>query len=198
MLRFAITDRRLIIPFGKRPEMGLVTHCANVAAQGVDYLLIREKDLSAAELVALSRDINNAVRAVNPATKILIARRADVALAVGADGVHLSAAPGELPPAQVRALMPAAFVSVSCHTRDEVLRARDARADIALFGPVFQKQVNGVEVVTGAGLQQLRDACVVAGGMKVLALGGVNLKNARLCIEAGANGVAGIRLFFAS
>ena len=203
MMRFAITDRRLGLEAEEQAdELGLqrrlVEACAAVALDGVDTLLIREKDLPAGQVVLLSRRIVAAVRSANPATKILIARRPDVALVTVAEGVHLSAAPGELTPAQVRRLLPQAFVSISCHTLAEVERARDQSASAILFGPVFGKVVAGKEVVPGVGLDLLREACALAAGVPVLALGGVTRVNTPACLAAGAAGIAAIRLFFAS
>jgi thiamine-phosphate pyrophosphorylase len=202
MLRFAITDRHLGVPAGDRSKPGIEQHliarCAALAAQGIDYLLIREKDLAAGELVVLSRNILAAVRTANPATKVLIARRPDIALAIGTDGVHLSAATGELTPGDVRQLMPNAFISVSCHTLAEVERARDLGASAILFGPIFGKDINGVEVVHGIGLDQLREACTVAGDIPIFALGGITEATIPACKSAGASGIAAIRLFFAT
>ena len=202
MLRFAITDRHLSFQPDEQKseyevERRLIAACAGVAGTGVDYLLIREKDLAAGELVRLSRGIIAAVRATNSATQILIARRPDVTLVSGADGVHLSAAPGELTPAQVRRLMPEAFVSVSCHTPAEVEHAREQAASAILFGPVFGKMIDGEQVVPGAGVDLLRRACEFADPVPVLALGGVTPANTDACLAAGAAGIAGIRLFFA-
>jgi thiamine-phosphate pyrophosphorylase len=64
-----------------------------------------------------------------------------------------------------------------------------------LFGPVFEKRVDGEMVGKGVGLEKLQEACNEAGNTPVLALGGVTWPRAELCIEAGASGVAGIRLF---
>ena len=172
----------------------LVRRCGELAAEGVDFVLLREKRLAAGELAALARDV---ISAVAGRAKVLVAQRVDVAAAVGADGVHLSARAGELTPVQVRLVLPVAFVSVSCHTVSEVLRAREGGADAVLFGPVFGKAVDGVEVVAGVGLDRLRDACGAAGELAVFALGGVSETSAATCVAAGASGVAGIRMFFA-
>jgi len=133
-------------------------------------------------------------------TKLLINSRVDVAIAAEADGVHLTSRPGELTPAQVRSVFahagrPAPLVSVSCHTLDEVKRAKENRADYILFGPVFEKQVGGEPVKGGVGIDLLRSACELARPMPVLALGGVTEENTALCLEAGAAGIAAIRLF---
>ncbi len=160
-------------------------------------MLLREKHLAAGALAALSRTLIAAVRETTGSTQVLIAQRLDVAIASAADGVHLSAAIGELTVEQVRRLMPSAFVSVSCHSLAEVERARAAGASAVLFAPVFGKTVDGVEVVAGLGLERLREACAAAGAMPVFALGGVTEANAESCVEAGAAGIAGIRMFFA-
>lgn len=192
MLRFAITPGEL--PFGHRSSNAdaLVERCASLARAGVDVLLVREKHLAAGDLVRLCRRIAGVAK---PA-RVLVSGRVDVALAAGLAGVHLSSAPGELTPEQVRRLMPAAYVSVSCHTVEEMLRARSAGASAALFAPVFGKWVDESEVVAGVGLERLREACAAAKGLPVLALGGVTAANAPACLQAGAAGVAGIRLFF--
>jgi thiamine-phosphate pyrophosphorylase len=78
---------------------------------------------------------------------------------------------------------------------EEVRRAAGNGVDLILFGPVFEKRVADVVVVEGLGLDALQEACAAAEGTPVLALGGVTWPRAELCIEAGAAGVAGIRLF---
>ena len=199
MLNYAITDRRLFrLPEAYRRE-SLVHQAARWAAEGVDYIQLREKDLGAGELAELARRVLEAV--VCTRTKVLVNARVDVAVATGADGVHLTAAPGELTLAQVRRVFAAAgrempIVSVSCHSVEEVRRASAAGVDAILFGPVFGKVVDGVEVVRGVGIEALRSACQTAGGTRVLALGGVTDLTAAECLAAGAAGVAGIRLYY--
>ncbi len=196
MFRYAITDGRLWFSPGREAAERLAEDCAELAADGVDYILVREKKLAIGELASVCRAVLAAVRATGAATKVLVAQRLDVAMAVGADGVHLSGQPGELTATQVRELMPEAFVSVSCHSLAEVVRARETGASAVLFGPVFGKRVDGVEVTEGVGLEALREACGVAGEMPVFALGGVGARNAAECVQAGASGVAAIRMFF--
>ena len=128
--------------------------------------------------------------------RVLVPADAELAFAAGAAGVHLSSRADERTVAQIRAFFPGAFVSVSCHTLDEVERARSDGADAVLFAPVFGKAVDGLEVVQGVGLAVLRQACQAAGAMPVFALGGVNALNAAGCIQAGAAGIAGIRMFW--
>jgi thiamine-phosphate pyrophosphorylase len=93
--------------------------------------------------------------------------------------------PGEVRKAWRQA---APVISVSGHSADEVARAAAEAVDLAVFAPVFEKQGS-----SAAGLDGLRAACEHS--IKVLALGGITRENAGVCIEAGAAGVAGIRLF---
>ncbi len=81
-------------------------------------------------------------------------------------------------------------VAVSCHSRAEVARAAQEGADFAVFGPVFEKARSPA---SPTGLEALREACQEK--IPVLALGGITLENAKACIQAGAAGIAAIRLF---
>jgi thiamine-phosphate pyrophosphorylase len=153
MLRYAITDRaRLAAESGQQAEparqAALLAQAARLAADGIDFLQLRERDLSAAALASLARRLLAILRAHQPAPKLLINSRADIAIATCADGVHLTSAPGSLTPAEVRALyaaasLPEPIVSLSCHTLAEVARAAsfapEERPTLILFGPVFEK-----------------------------------------------------------
>ncbi len=205
MLRYAITDRSA---YGGSPAYrldSLVHEAALWASEGVDFIQLREKDLGAAEQVELTHRVLAAVRSAPPAssknrTRVLVNSRLDVAVAAGADGVHLTGTAGELTAEQVRTVFRRAgldvpTVSVSCHAIDEVARAASWGVDAILFGPVYGKSVHGAEVVAGTGLELLRQACQAAAGTPVFALGGVTWAKAEECTKAGAAGVAGIRLF---
>jgi thiamine-phosphate pyrophosphorylase len=196
MLRYAIT---------KGNDAGLyeatIGHARRWAAEGLDYVQLREKQLGAGELARRARSVGKVLRDCGGKTKLLVNGRADVAVAAGADGVHLTSRPGELTAGQVRRVFAAAaggsrpFVSSSCHTLQDVQRAISERVDFILFGPVFGKCVAGQLVVPGIGLEALREACELAGNLPVLALGGVTEATAPSCVDAGAAGIAGIRLF---
>jgi thiamine-phosphate pyrophosphorylase len=182
-----------------------VRRCRYLALNGIDFILVREKDLAAEKLIALCHEIRDAVRTANATTglrtKLLVSGRADMAVAAELDGVHLSSQVDELTPEQVKevyrqAALPAPWVSVSCHSLAEVRRAREVGASAVLFAPVFGKSLRGEQVAEGVGLDALRLACNQAGPVPVFALGGVSLFDATACLRAGAAGIAAIKLFF--
>jgi thiamine-phosphate pyrophosphorylase len=204
MLRYAITNRAQYSGTPAYRLDCLVREAALWAAEGIDYIQLREKDLEAGEQVTLTRRVMAAVREVAgdaaAKTRVLVNSRLDVAVAAVADGVHLTSAEGELTPINAREVFRRAglgvpVVSVSCHSVDEVAQASGWGVDGILFGPVFGKVVDGVEVVPGVGLAALRKACLAAAGTPVFALGGVTIPLSGECLEAGAAGVAGIRMF---
>jgi thiamine-phosphate pyrophosphorylase len=194
MIRYAITGGE-----GARPAEALLADARRWAEGGLEFVQLRKKWMEAGELVALAAGIMEVFRVGGGRTRLLVNGRTDVAIAAGADGVHLTSDPDELTVQQVRELFGragrVAGVSVSCHSVEEVERAAGAGADLILFGPVFEKRVDGVLISAGKGAGMLREACEVAGEIPVLALGGVTSGNAVVCLEAGADGVAGIRLF---
>ena len=200
MLRYAITNRALFSGDETRKQEELLQHAFHWVRDGFDYIQLREKDLSDAALASLAGQILEAIDSTPSRTRLLINSRLDVAIATGAHGVHLTAAPDEMTPAQIRSLygsvsLPAPIVSVSCHTLDEVQRARANKVDGILFAPVFEKIVDGSHAIPGHGLGGLREACTTASPIPVFALGGVTRENVSLCLAAGAAGIAGIRLF---
>jgi thiamine-phosphate pyrophosphorylase len=202
MLRCAITDRSLCSGDGSQRQAALIREAARWAIDGIDLIQLREKDLPAAEIAGLAREILKAITSAGSATKLLINSRPDIAVATGAHGVHLTSSDEELTPAHVRSLyssasLPPPVITVSCHTLDDVLRARDNHPDAILFAPVFEKVIAGLETISGKGLEQLRNTCTAASPVPVYALGGVTQENAPACLQAGAAGIAGIRLFHA-
>lgn len=203
MLLYYITDRKSFGGTDGQQREALLRRIADAARAGVDYIQLREKDLPARELERLGRQAVSLVRNNSATAKLLINSRADVALAVGADGVHLPAV--ELAASEVRAVWSRcraseAFIGVSAHTAQDILCAHAQGSDLAVLAPIFEKVETGA---LGIGLEALRATCTeselasnVSGRrLAVFALGGVTLSNARACVEAGATGVAGIRLF---
>jgi thiamine-phosphate pyrophosphorylase len=163
---------------------------AAVAAQ-VSLVQIREKMLSARvlyELVARAATITR-----DSSTRLLVNDRFDVARAASADGVHLTSV--SLPASVVRELCgPEFLIGASTHSLEEARAARDGGADFVVFGPVFEtesKRAYGPP----QGLDKLRLVTSDLKGFPVLAIGGTTLDNAASCYQAGASGIAGIRLF---
>jgi thiamine-phosphate pyrophosphorylase len=205
VILYAITDRGVFSQKGAveagEGKAHLVRRCSELAAAGIDFIQLREKDLPREGLVALGRAMLAAIRVAGGHTRLLLNASCvdDVraAVSIGADGVHLTSR-AEVSPDEIKTIygeggFAAPFVSVSCHTLGEVERARGVSA--ILFGPVFGKTVEGEQVVEGVGLERLAEACRQAGSVPVLALGGVTEANAANCIVAGAAGIAGIRMF---
>jgi len=123
---------------------------------------------------------------------ILVNDRLDVALAAGAGGVHLGGQ--SMPAGEVRKVAPRPFVvGVSCHSLAEAVAAESAGADYLLLGPVFETP-SKLKYGPPLGLDELRK---VTGQIRipVLALGGITVERVRPCLEAGAAGIAGIRIF---
>jgi thiamine-phosphate pyrophosphorylase len=193
MQRYAISPGALTgVQDGPELER-LVAQCYELAADGVDFLLLREKRLSDRELYLLTRRVLAATDVGH--AKVMVAGPVQVALAAAADGVHVGTNYALV--AQAKCQFTESWVSCSCHSVADVRMAKAAGADVCLFGPVFGKTVDGVEVVPGVGLEMLREACEVAEkDLPVFALGGVAEASAAECVAVGAAGVAGIRMFF--
>ena len=198
-LLYYITDRSQFPGDEGVRRHALLAKVAEAARAGVDYIQLREKDLSARELEILAQEVVAAMRETSPSTRLLINSRTDVALAARADGVHLRA--DDVAPHEVRQVLEVSahpplitdhfLVAASCHTAADVFRAESEAADFAVFAPVFGKR--GTAGIPPAGLAALREACRAK--IPVLALGGVTTRNAASCLNAGAAGMAGIRLF---
>lgn len=179
-----ITDRRALEP---KPLLPRIQEAIRV---GVDLVQIREKDLATRELLGLIGAAVDAARGT--ATRLVLNDRLDVALAAGAAGVHLGAQ--SLPARVVRELVPRDFlVGVSCHSLEEALSAELAGADYVVLGPIFETP-SKLPYGPPLGLAKLRGVTAQV-KMPVLALGGITVDRVRLCLEAGATGIAGISIF---
>jgi thiamine-phosphate pyrophosphorylase len=207
-LLYYITDRTQFPGDELARRRQLLEKLREAAKAGVDYIQLRERDLASRELEELAGEAmrviceqKNAVSENSRRSRLLINSRTDVALAVGADGVHLRS--DDVSPAEVRMIAQAVLsrnskpearnfvVAVSCHSEEEVRLAAETGADFVVFAPVFEKRET--QALSSAGLSALDNACHC--GVPVFALGGVTIENADSCLEAGAAGIAGIRLF---
>ena len=168
----------------KRDE--IIQIVTDAVAASVSIVQIREKLLTAKQVFELTRDA--VAIASQSSTLILVNERFDIAMAAGADGVHLRS--DSMNPTEIRRVVPPGFmIGVSTHSADEVLEARDAGADFAVLGPVFSTPGKPGAV----GLEELRRACEAAATFPVLALGGIDGSTAEAAINTGAAGIAAIR-----
>src|ERR1700722_2628882 len=216
-LLYYITDRTAFAGDEPTRRRRLLEKISEAARAGVDYIQLREKDLTTRDLESLAREVVRVIRDSPLRTEnrelrtaLLINSRTDVSLAAGAQGVHLrsddispqevravwrAGAPGSPVPAPCgegtltrQLLPPAPLIAVSCHSLAEVTQAAEAGATFAFFAPIFEKKE-----AEPVGRSARGQACQAK--ISVLALGGVTLANARSCLEAGAAGIAAIRLF---
>ena len=170
-------------------------------AAGVDWVQVREKDLSGKALLDLVRDAVGMARAgvyegKTKRTRVIVNDRLDVAVAAGAAGVHLGGQ--SLPVRDVNTWRRAGnasaefLIGASCHSASEARAAENDGADYIFFGPMFETP-DKLKFGAPQGLENLREACCSV-KIPVIAIGGVNAENAEDCLRAGAAGIAAIRM----
>jgi thiamine-phosphate pyrophosphorylase len=205
LLLYYITDRTAFPGEERTRRLRLLDKIAEAASLGINYIQLREKDLSPRDLESLAREAMSLLHKLKTEnrelrTELLINSRTDVAIATAAHGVHLQS--NDISPQEVRAAWRGScadtlaretsrqnpLIGVSCHSPEDVTHAALNQATFAVFGPVFEKKA-----AQPAGLGALHQACEAK--IPVLALGGVTLENAQSCLQAGAAGIAAIRLF---
>lgn len=184
---YLVTDRRQT---RGRPLTDVIEECAGA---GVRAIQLREKDLSAAELLALAQPLRELTRRVG--ARLFINDRADVALAVEADGIqrgHTS-----LP---VRLLRNIAgnrlLIGASVHSLEEARAAEQDGADFLVFGPVYEtpsKRPYGPP----QGVEALKRV-VGSARIPVLAIGGITPERVAEVRKSGAHGVAVISAILAA
>lgn len=157
---------------------------------------LRDPQLSGRALLGWAERLRE--RTARQQVALVVNDRLDVALAVGADGVHLGR--HSVSPATARrALGPGCWLSRSAHDLDELVAAAHDGADAVLLSPVFASPGKGVPlgieslVRARAILDELEPALPRGRRPALLALGGVDLDGGRRCLAAGADGVAAIR-----
>ena len=176
---YVVTDRQLTVGRSLR----LVVEAA--LRGGARAFQLREKDLSPRELYPLALEMRQLTQTYG--AHLLINDRIDVALAVDADGVHLTTT--SLPASIARRVLgPERLIGVSTHTLTEAQVAADEGADFLVFGPVFftpSKAPYGEPV----GLDALR-AVRAAVNVPILAIGGIKKANLDQVLAVGADGIA--------
>ncbi len=154
-------------------------------AGGLRAVQVRERDLPTRDLLALSQDLCVSLR--SRGVRVMINDRADIALGLGADGVHLRA--DSMPVAIARRLLGAdRLIGVSAHSADEVARAESDGADFAVLGPIYEtpsKQAFGPPIGLRA-LEETGRRCRIP----VFAIGGITVARVAEVRRAGAQGVA--------
>jgi thiamine-phosphate pyrophosphorylase len=153
---------------------------------GASFIQVRDKSAPAGEFYESVAEVMSFAR--ERSAKIIVNDRVDIALAAGADGVHLGQA--DLPASEARKILgPDAIIGVSTHSIEQFRAALDLLVDYIAIGPIFAtrtKQDHDPVV----GLDLLKEVGSMAGRMPVVAIGGINLSNAASVLEAGAESVA--------
>lgn len=166
---------------------GLALRAAAAVAGGATMIQLRLKEESARSLAEIARTIRGAV----PDVPLIVNDRADVALAIGADGVHVGM--DDLSPALLRRIAPPGFIiGASVGSADEVERSEGA--DYVGIGPVFQtgSKSDAGDAIGPARFAALARMC----GKPAVAIGGVSAETVPQLIAAGADGVAVISALF--
>jgi len=198
-----VTDRRsLPLATSGDAQHLLLESVERAAAAGTDWIQLREKDYSGREWEELLGEALLRAKRANPATRILVNDRMDLALACGAGGVHLSE--NGLPVVDACRLRDDYFsrhggddnflIGVSCHTLGSALSAARAGADYIYFSPIFFTP-SKANYGPPQGVGKLGQICRAVVPVPVIAIGGITPENAKECFAAGATGVAAIRMF---
>jgi thiamine-phosphate pyrophosphorylase len=197
-----VTDRRSL-PLSTSADAHnlLFASVERAAAAGVDWIQLREKDFSGKEWEQLARESLRRISRTGAATRLFVNDRLDVALACGAGGVHLSE--NGVPVSEACRLRDEFFssrsekrdflVGVSCHSLGASLGAARAGADYIYFSPIFNTP-SKANYGPPQGLDRLATICRAL-TIPVIAIGGISPENGESCLQAGAAGVAAIRLF---
>lgn len=160
---------------------------------GADVIQLRDKGLSSAELAGVGREIAAIIRKAGAV--FIINDRLDVAIACGADGVHLGQ--DDMPVSTARQLAPPGFIiGVSVGTVEEAVDAEREGADYLALSPTFST-ASKEDAGPGLGPERLREICRAV-AIPVIAIGGINRRNVRDVIVAGADGIAVISAVVAS
>lgn len=181
-MRVAVPPRlpRLFCLVSARDDLALLPAFAEA---GVDGFQVRDKEATTRELIALAVR----VRSLVADACVVVDDRVDVAVAAGADGVHLGA--DDLPVEVARALAPELLIGATCRSGTALAAARSAGADYAGFGPIHASG-SKTGLPDPLGIDALSSAVAVEPALPVIAIGGVDARSARAARAAGAHGVA--------
>ena len=176
---YLITDRKLA------PGGDLTGTVDKALSGGVRAVQLREKDLPGKELFLLAEKMRELT--ARHGARLLVNDRTDVAMAVGADGVHLGVL--SIPPREARRLLgDDAIIGCSAHNERELMEAEEGGADFVTFGPVYAT-ASKASFGPPPGVAALADACRKS-RLPVFALGGVGPGNVGEVLGAGGFGIA--------
>jgi thiamine-phosphate pyrophosphorylase len=154
-------------------------------AGGVTCVQLREKNGGTREFIEQARAVQAALRGTG--VPLIVNDRVDVALAVGAEGVHLGQ--GDMPIADARRLGPPEWIiGISAESVADAIRAERDGADYVGVSPVFATPTK-TDHAAPLGLEGLR-AIRAATKLPLVAIGGIHAGNAREVVRAGADGLA--------
>jgi thiamine-phosphate pyrophosphorylase len=183
LLLVAVTDDRVL------GDRDWVRACVQAVEGGATMVQVRAKRKSAGDLAALTREILDHV-----SVPVIVNDRLDVALGVGAAGVHVGA--DDLPVDRVRAVVPVGFI-VGASVGDEAEAAEAARADYWGVGP-WRDTSTKDDAGRGLGPMGFGGLAKLSGGRPVVALGGIRPEDQALVRRAGGVGVAVVSGIFAA
>ncbi|NWF75927.1 MAG: thiamine phosphate synthase [Nitrospirae bacterium] len=185
---YLITDRKLF-----STQCSLYLALEDALKAGVKAIQLREKDLTVKEVFEMALWLRNLTREYE--AKLFINDRADVALAVNADGIHLSQ--NSIPVDAVKKITKNnLLIGVSTHNIEEAINAEKAGADFITFGPIYQT-TSKPEYKNTTGVDIIRDLKMHI-SIKILAIGGIKPDKVKEVIDAGADGIALISAILAS
>lgn len=154
---------------------------------GVDAVQLRERDMEGRDFHRLADELRKITREAG--VKLIVNQRLDIAVAVGADGVHLGWR--SLGVRDVHQLGGDHMLAgVSCHDAQQMREAEEAGANYLLLGPVFPTP-SKEGLVPAMGISTFKELCAST-KLPVMGIGGVTEENAAEVIAAGAVGVAAI------
>ena len=172
-----ITDRKKCKP--KKLDDVVIEACHS----GVKAFQLREKDLSASEILSLSLKLR---KITSNNSKLIINDRLDIALLSKSNGIH-SPENGILPK-QAKSFNKNLIIGKSAHSLKSAIEAERKGYDYIIFGPVFRTQ-SKVKYGKPKGIKELTRICAKI-KIPVFAVGGINPDRAKKCIDAGAQGAA--------
>jgi thiamine-phosphate pyrophosphorylase len=175
---YLITDRHLY-------SQSLAEVATRAEKAGVQFFQLREKDLAVRDLLSVAREL----RSILKRTAFIVNGQLEVALASGADGVHLQR--DNVPVDAVKSKYPALKVGYSAHSLEELEEAEKQGVDYLFISPVFAPSSKPVQAL-GLGTAKEWASKV---NRPVFALGGIKAERISEVRNAGFAGAAGISLF---